>query len=96
MINLIIFSQFKQLKIASTFGQRLMGLMGKRTLADDEGMYFPRCRAVHTFFMRMPIKVIFFDVHGNVIKVIPNLRPWSWAYCFYADSVLECSVNSAI
>ncbi|NOL48869.1 DUF192 domain-containing protein [Pelistega europaea] len=84
----------QRLCIATTFKQRFVGLMGLHSLTVDKGLYLPHCKAVHTFFMRIPIRVIFFDKQGQVVRDIPQLQPWSWAYCREADSVLECSVNS--
>lgn len=81
----------QQMTVALTFKQRLMGLIGRHSLAIDEGMYFPRCKSVHTFFMRIPIRVIFFDRQGKIIKDIPVLKPWSWVYCRQAVGVLECA-----
>ena len=74
---------------ADTFKKRLVGLLGRRYLAAQEGMYFPNCRSVHTWFMRIPITVLFCDRQGKIIKMIPCLRPWSWAFCVEADFVVE-------
>ena len=28
------------------------------------------------FFMRFPIDVVFLDQSNNVVKVVPNIKPW--------------------
>lgn len=38
----------RRLPVARTFRQRLVGLLGRRTLPDGDGLLFPRCRAIHT------------------------------------------------
>ena len=68
-----------QLKIARTFWQRAMGLMGKRRLAAGHGMLFPHCRSIHTCFMRFPLDVIFLDGENRPVKIIRNLKPWRMA-----------------
>ena len=39
--------------------QRMIGLLSRKALAEGEGMIFPRCRAIHTGFMRFAIDVLF-------------------------------------
>ncbi len=78
--------------IANRFHQRLWGLLGRRSLATTEGMYFPRCSAVHTWCMRFPIMVVFCR-DGQIVKLIPVLKPWRYAICREADSVFEFSLH---
>ena len=92
--NMKAYAHLEHIQIAKTFRQRLWGLIGRQTLSVDEGVFFPQCRCIHTCFMRMPIRVIFWDVQGKVVKDIPVLRPWSWAYCHTAVGVLECAVSA--
>lgn len=39
-------------------------------------MLIPWCRAITTFFMRMPIDVLFVDKEGRVVGLIEALPPW--------------------
>jgi uncharacterized protein len=61
---------------ADTFWSRLVGLLGRRDLASDEGLWIEPCDSVHTFFMRFPIDVAFVDGRGVVIRCVEQLRPW--------------------
>jgi uncharacterized membrane protein (UPF0127 family) len=61
---------------ADSFLTRLVGLLGRRSLARDEGLWIEPCDSVHTFFMRFPIDVAFVDRKGTVIRRIDSLRPW--------------------
>jgi uncharacterized membrane protein (UPF0127 family) len=61
---------------ADTFLTRLKGLLGRRRLEADEGLWIEPCDSVHTFFMRFPIDVAFVDRKGVMIRGIARLRPW--------------------
>lgn len=66
----------KQCWVASSFFSRFKGLMGRTSLSDEEGVAFPKCNSIHTFFMRMPIDVVLVDKKGVVVGVHENLAPW--------------------
>ena len=61
---------------ADTFFARLVGLLGHRALAPEEGLWIEPCDSVHTFFMRFTIDVAFVDGAGVVIRKIDQLAPW--------------------
>ena len=61
---------------ATGFWERLAGLIGKRFSSEFDGMVFDRCNAIHTFFMRYPIDVIFADSHYKVLKTSAAFPPW--------------------
>lgn len=65
-----------QVGVATTFYQRTRGLLGRDALKDGEGLFIPRCRAIHTFFMRFPIDVLFVDKNNAVTKIVPCLVPF--------------------
>ena len=50
---------------ADSFMKRLFGLMFKKEI--DYGMYFPKCNAIHTFFMKSNIHVIAVDENDKII-----------------------------
>jgi uncharacterized membrane protein (UPF0127 family) len=54
---------------------RRRGLLG-RTALDDEALVIAPCGAVHTFFMRFAIDVIFADRAGRVCRCVADVRPW--------------------
>jgi uncharacterized membrane protein (UPF0127 family) len=56
--------------------QRTRGLIGRRTIADDRGMLFENCSSIHTFFMLVPIDVVFLGENNVVVRVVSNVRPW--------------------
>ena len=67
---------YESCRVANTFVSRFLGLMGKSSVPEDEALVFPKCNSIHTFFMKIPIDVIFVSKTGKVIKVFPELNPW--------------------
>jgi uncharacterized protein len=70
-----------RVRLASSFGQRLRGLMGRATLAPDEGLYLPGSSGIHMLFMRFAIDCIFVgrpDAAGDmrVVELRRALPPW--------------------
>ncbi len=74
---------------AGESGSRRRGLLGRDSLPAGEGLWIVPCEAVHCFFMRFTIDVIFLDKKLRVVKVRPSLKPWRIAGCLRAHSVLE-------
>lgn len=63
-------------RVADDFLSRFKGLMGQTSVPADGALFFPRCNSIHTFFMRMPIDVVFVDRNGMVQEVVASLAPW--------------------
>ena len=75
---------------ATGFFHRFKGLMGRRSLAVGEGLHILPCNSIHTFFMRIPIDVVFLDRQGVIVKQLPTLPPWrATSVYFQSRSVLE-------
>ena len=75
---------------ATSFRDRFVGLMGRRSLALGEGLHIDPCNSIHTFFMRIAIDVAFLDAQGVIVKQFHALPPWrGTAPYFQAKSVLE-------
>jgi uncharacterized membrane protein (UPF0127 family) len=74
---------------------RLRGLLGRASLARDEGMYFRPAGSVHMFFMRFAIDAIFCDRDLVVIDVVRGLRPWRMAGRRGAKVVIELAEGAA-
>jgi len=77
------------LERADTAWERLLGLLGKRTLAPRYALWLHPCLGVHTFGMRFSIGVFFIDKHGVIVKTIAQLKPNRIALCWQARSVVE-------
>jgi uncharacterized membrane protein (UPF0127 family) len=75
--------------LADTFWTRFRGLLGRKELAESEGLLIRPASSVHTLFMRFPIDVVFLDREDTVVKVVPVLRPWRLAAARRAGRTLE-------
>ena len=56
--------------------ERMKGLLGKDGLKPGEALVLKPCSAVHTFFMRFSIDVVFVDNALRIVRAIPDLKPW--------------------
>ena len=66
--------------MGESFGQRFMGLMGRASMDEGEGLYLPT-NSIHMMFMRFPIDALFVSRPGHdggrrVVGVRPDLPPW--------------------
>jgi uncharacterized protein len=73
----------------------MRGLLGRASLAADEGMLFRPASSIHMFFMRFAIDAIFCDGELVVIDVVPGLRPWRTASRRGAKVVIELAEGAA-
>lgn len=64
-----------ELKPATTFLKRFIGLLGRAGLAPTEGLWIKPCDSIHTLGMRFTIDVIFLDRQGRTVKIVEPLRP---------------------
>lgn len=60
---------------AETFASRLVGMMGRKEVADGEGLWFPRCSSVHMKFMSCPLDIVAIDREGVVVGC-DTVAPW--------------------
>lgn len=65
----------EHIRLASNPWLRFRGLMGVRSLAVGEGMLFPRTNAVHGFFMRIPLRLVYLNKQQEILRVA-LLQPW--------------------
>lgn len=78
-----------RVEIAGSGVKRTKGLLGRKGLAQGEGMWIVPCEAVHTFGMQFPIDLVYIDKKHRVRKVRSNVPPWRISTCLSAHSVLE-------
>jgi len=84
----------KRVRKAFTSATRRKGLLGVTHLDENAGLWIVPCEAVHTFFMRIPIDVVFLDRKGRVKKIRPHLRAWRMSLCLTGRSVLELAAGT--
>ncbi len=67
-------------RIADGLWSRTRGLIGVRALRRPDGLLIPRCSSVHTFFMSIPIDLVYLNEELEVVKVVAALRPWRFSF----------------
>jgi uncharacterized membrane protein (UPF0127 family) len=84
-----------ELLIAVDSATRRKGLLGRDQLAETTGIVIAPTNAVHTFFMRFPIDIVFLTRAGRVLKVREAVPARRIAVAFRAFAVLELAAGSA-
>ena len=85
--------------IASAVGRprgffgRARGLLGRRGLAEHEGLWIDRCDSIHMFGMLFSIDVVFLR-DGAIERLCPRVRPFQARWCRRANAALELSGGS--
>jgi uncharacterized protein len=86
---------------ASSLWARFRGLMGRPSLASEEGLWLPGTNGIHMFFMRFPIDCAFLgkpDADGamTVLDIRRALPPWTGIVPFVrgAAGVVELAAGS--
>lgn len=74
---------------------RTRGMIGRDFGVSFDAMVFSACNAIHTFFMQIPLDVIFLNRENVVVSLRRSLRPWypcvlSWRSC----TVVELPVGA--
>lgn len=85
----------EQVSVADSSLQRLVGLLGKRSLEPGRGLFIVPSQAIHTVGMAFPIDVIFVDKKYSVVGVREAVRPFRITRVFWkALGVLELPVGT--
>lgn len=75
--------------VADTSQKRRDGLLKRTGLDPGEGLWIVPCEAVHCFFMKFTIDVLFLNKAKKVVKARPSLKPWRISGSLRSHSVLE-------
>lgn len=75
--------------IADSGPKRNKGLLGRAGLSFGEGLWIIPCEAVHTFWMRFSIDLVYLDREKRIRKLSSQVPPWRLSACLAAHSVLE-------
>lgn len=78
---------FPKMGVASSFPQRARGLLG--TPPEPQMLLIAPCHSIHTFGMKYPIHIAFFDRDGIVIEAERSVPPGCKRSCDRAAGVLE-------
>lgn len=81
-------------EVADTAAKRRTGLLKHERLEPGQGMWIVPCEAVHSFFMKFAIDVVYLDRKKKVRKTRVNMVPRRISGCLLAHSVLELPVGT--
>ena len=84
-----------ELELAIDSATRRKGLLGRDALPAGTGLMIAPSNAVHTFFMRFPIDIVFLGRAGNVLKICAPVGPTRVAACWRGFAVLELPAGEA-
>ena len=88
------FLAFKVTLADSVLG-RLVGLLGKRALEPDGGVWIVPCNSIHTIGMLFKIDVVLVDSDLKVVGLHELVRPFSvTSPNFHAESVIELPAHT--
>lgn len=99
--TVFVFNKTKQtflayrVKVADSMLGRLIGLLGKRSLEADSGLWIFPSRGIHTLGMMFDIDVIFLDKDLRVVGVHEVIHPFSMTGLYLnAESALELPAHT--
>ncbi|HYH04289.1 MAG TPA: DUF192 domain-containing protein [Bacillota bacterium] len=62
-------------RLAESFGARMRGLMFYSEWPGIDGLLLYPCNAVHMFWMRFDLSLIYLDRDGKVLHIVERIRP---------------------
>ena len=81
--------------VADSFGSRLVGLLGKKSLKPDQGMWIVPANSIHTIGMLFSFDVVMIDKDFRVVSMKEMVKP----FCVMlpkrrAESVIELPAHT--
>lgn len=84
-----------RVKVADSVFGRLIGLLGKKSLRPDSGVWIVPANAVHTFGMMFSFDLVMIDKDFRVVGFRELLKPWRIVWPnLKAESVIELPVHT--
>ncbi|MBY0507966.1 MAG: DUF192 domain-containing protein [Bryobacteraceae bacterium] len=80
--------------VANTPETRNRGLLKHMSLEKGDGLWISPTQAVHMFFMKFALDLVYLDREKRVVKVRENVKPWRISAALRAKSVLELPVGT--
>jgi uncharacterized membrane protein (UPF0127 family) len=81
---------------ADSFWSRLKGLLGPSSLEPGDGLVLEPATSVHMIGMRFAIDVLHLDRYGEVVRVVPALKPGRLGpYVWRSRTVVELPAGVA-
>jgi uncharacterized membrane protein (UPF0127 family) len=84
----------KAVTTAVDSSSRRRGLLGLNEMPEGQALIIAPCYAIHTWFMRFAIDVVFVTKRGEVIKRCDAVSPWRMAVAWRAFAVIELAAGA--
>lgn len=76
--------------VAAAFFSRTKGLLGRGAFGPGDGLILKSCQAIHMFFMRFAIDVVFANKKNRVVGLVRGIKPFYLSPFFWrADFAVE-------
>lgn len=86
----------ENLEVAKNFWTRGKGLLGRKSLAQDQALWIHRCNSIHTCFMQFSIDCVFVDKSLKVKAIYQDVKPWRLVPPVWgASSVIEMASGTS-
>ena len=66
---------FSDLKVADTYWSRMVGLIGTKSLSDQQAMWFQPGNWIHSYFMSIAIDCVFLDRKLKIVSIVEDFKP---------------------
>ena len=87
--------KLEKIKTARSFWSKGLGVMFWKNFGENKGLLLPSTNAIHTFFVRFPLDLVFLDENKTIVQLVENLRPWSFSPVVWkAKNTLELPAGS--
>src|SRR5262245_62400245 len=73
---------------------RRTGLLAHQSMPAGTAMIIAPTNAIHTFFMKFAIDVLFVAKDGQIVKTRGSLKPWRMAAAWRGHTVIELAAGS--
>lgn len=64
-----------EVELANKFFTRFMGLMFRKTMAQNHGLLLSPCNSIHTFSMKFAIDAVFLASDGKILQIEHAMPP---------------------
>jgi uncharacterized membrane protein (UPF0127 family) len=81
-------------EIARDSTSRRRGLLGRDSIATDQGLVIAPCQGVHTFGMRFAIDIVAVDRQGRVVKLRTRVAPRRVILAWSAFAIVELAAGA--
>jgi len=69
---------------AKTTWERMVGLLGKKSLPAHNTLWIKNCTSIHTWFMKFAIDAVFVNKKLQVKVVLRNVKPWRLTRIYFS------------